>query len=200
MLVFLFCFCSTVSELSWIGPTALFLSLQFFFNSSLPLFLHILLLLSSSSIAFLLKVLFVFSFLQLWASCVCNLNVSAWLLSHLYFGLPFVSAWDVLVWFPRRIYKYGGAMFAIFISRNGCLSLLLKHLTAFVFPPLSKNCCASVCKDCSALFLVGSLLSVWNQDRPGTECPCCSWNAIGQRKHSLQRGRQQSLLSPCEVL
>ena len=24
-------------------------------------------------------------------------------------------------------------MFAIFISRNGCLSLLLKHLTAFVF-------------------------------------------------------------------
>ena len=65
-------------------------------------------------------------------------------------------------------------MFAIFISRNRCLSLLLKHLTAFVFPPLSKNCCASVCKDCSALFLVGSLLSVWNQDRTGTECPCCS--------------------------
>ena len=67
-----------------------------------------------------------------------------------------------------------GAMFAIFISRNGCLSLLLKHLTAFVFPSLSKNCCASVCKDCSALFLVSSLLSVWNQDRTGTECPCRS--------------------------
>ena len=57
---------------------------------------------------------------------------------------------------------------------------MLKHLTALVFPPLSKNCCASVCKDCSALFLVGSLLSVWNQDRTGTECPCRSWNAIGQ--------------------
>ena len=65
-------------------------------------------------------------------------------------------------------------MFATFISRNGCLSLLLKHLTAFVFPSLSKNCCASVCKDCSALFLVSSLLSVWNQDRTDTECPCRS--------------------------
>ena len=98
-----FYFVFVVLSLSFLGlGPQLYFCLFNFFQLLFASFLHILLLLSSSSIAFLLKVLFVFSFLQLWASCVCNLNVSAWLLSHLYFGLPFVSDWDVLVWFQEE--------------------------------------------------------------------------------------------------
>ena len=115
-----FYFVFVVLSLSFLGlGPQLYFCLFNFFQLLFASFLHILLLLSSSSIAFLLKVLFVFSFLQLWASCVCNLNVSAWLLSHLYFGLPFVSDWDVLVWFQEEYINMEGlCLLSLFLGMD----------------------------------------------------------------------------------